>query len=248
MKFICIYKPIDHDPSLPIAIHPTSETRGFRQKWIFEKFRSQFNIDPKLYFIDFHKNTKNAHPIRYNVKKRWCTVVRKLAIKHGYFVKGRYNIWCLYSDPIPFEIYILYPLAFPTLVKIVESIVIGERNGYMYDVIARYLHDMEFPIPNMESRTLYMKTLFGDLNRVANRVAELSLKNATNGVPENFFRYLEIKHHFWNSQAVVNIICAKMSDLNGSKQYVRAVLPSNRNILLSTRKVEKVEIFDPSAA
>ena len=248
MKFICIYKPIIPDESMPTAIHPTSETRRFRQTWIFEKFRKQFNIEKKKYFVEVYKKSEKAQPARYHVKTRWCSEIRKLALNNNYFVKGRYNVWSLFPEPNNFDIYFLYPLPFTTLVKIVNSIVIGERKNYMYDVIARYLHDMKYPIPNMDSRKLYMKTLFKDLNKTAIEIAESILNNSKMGTPEVFWRYLNIKFRFWNSQSILNTICSKMKDLGSSTRHVRAVLPRNCNIPPNIRKGEKSETAHPFVA
>ena len=114
----------------------------------------------------------------------------------------------------------------------------------MYDVIARYLHDMKFPIPNMDSRKLYMKTLFEDLSKVAHKIAEEILDNSTTGVSEIFWRYLDINFRFWNSVSILNIICSKMKDLGSSTLHVQAVLPRNCSIPSNIRMGEKSETAD----
>ncbi len=121
----------------------------------------------------------------------------------------------------------------------------------MYDVIASFLHDNECPMPNMGSRKLYMKILFGGMHDVAHRIAKNVLDNSAktqSGVPEMFWRYLNMKFHFWNSQGIINIILAKMKDLGGSTQLVQAVLPRNCSIPSNIRKGGKSETADPFAA
>ena len=232
MKYLCIYTPIIPDETMPSAIHPTSENRAWRQRQLFEMFCTQFDLDKKQYQIEMYKSPKKAQPKKYSVKERWCSAIRKLAIKHNYHVKGRYNIWSLYEEPAfgGYETYELYPIAFPSLVKIVNSIVLSERKDHMYDVLAGFLYNNKFPMPNMESRKLYMKILFGGMHGVAHRIAKQILDNATSGVSEIFWRYLNIKFRFWNSQGIINIILAKMKDLGGSTQLVQAVLPIQSNI------------------
>ena len=253
MKYLCIYTPIIPDDTMPSAIHPTSENRAWRQRQIFKMFCTQFDLDKKQYQIEMYKSPKKAQPKKYSVKERWCSAIRKLAIKHNYHVKGRYDIWSLYEEPAfgGYETYELYPIAFPSLVKIVNSIVLSERKDHMYDVIASFLHDNDFPMPNMESRKLYMKTLFGGMHGVAHRIAKQVLDNSANkrsGVPEMFWRYLNMKFHFWNSLGIINIVLAKMKDLGGSTQLVQAVLPRSCSIPSNIRKGGKSENADPFAA
>ena len=249
MKFICIYTPIIPDETLPSAIHPTSEKRPWRQRQMFKMFCSQFDLDKTQYQIEMYKSTKKAQPNKYSVKDRWCSAIRKLAIKHNYYVKGRYNNWSLYKDVGGYETYVLYPIAFPSLVEIVNSIVLSERKDYMYDILASFLYENKFPMPNMESRKLYMKILFGGMHEVAHRMAKQILDNATSGVSEIFWRYLNIKFRFWNSQSIVNLICSKMKDLGSSTQHVQAVLPRNRSSIPSNiRKGRKSETADPCLA
>ena len=239
MKLICICQPIIPDIDLPIAIHPTSETRKWRQKQNFKMFFSQYKLDKRDYQIVLYKKSKDAQPFRYSVKKRWKQVVRKLAINKGYIVKGPREVWLNIQftleppkepESMPFEV---YPLDTQALVQIINSLVIDSGKQYRYSVIARHLHDLGFPIPNLDTRKLYMKILFKELRNVINRIADETLSTAERrkeAVGDVFWSYLGIDCTFWQSNFGVNSICGKMKDLCESKPlYVQAV-PATRPV------------------
>ena len=234
MKHICICQPIIPDSGLPIAIHPTGETRVWRQKQFFKMFFEQHKIDKRQYQVVLLKNFEKVR--KFSAKKRCETALRRLAIKHSYMVKGPNNVWLYLTTSSKQKkkkldsLFEVYPLEDSTLVKLVTSIIIDSTKQYMYTVVAQHLHELGYPTPNVNTRKLYMRILFKHLQRVVNALAEQTLQFAKKNkrpFSDNFFRYLDINCRFWESTKAVHTICGRMTDLRSTKLYVQAVLPDH---------------------
>ena len=235
MKNIWICLPISGESNLPIAVIASKDTRTWRIIQNLKSFFDQFKLDRRQYKIEIWSDKESGGTgSMFNVNDRCTQFINQLSKDNNYFIR-RKKKWMIYADEpktkkekiIKAKKYKVKPIYHPALRIIIKSLVSNPQRHTQYDVIAHYLHEQKYPIPNTATRHLYMETLFKHLQLVANNIAteeyEAAMKNKI-GVKQIVEDLLDIPD-FWASKKTINIICSKMVDLNSNAtiRFVEAV-------------------------
>ena len=232
-KNIWICKPVSGDTDLPIAITASKEVRMWRIKQNLKSFFDQFELDSRQYKIEIWVDEDTGTGSVFNVNTRCTKFIKELSINNNFYIKKKKK-WIIHCDEPrkrkekikKAKKYKVKPIYHPALRNIIKTLIIDERRHVQYDVIANYLHENKYPIPNTATRKLYMKTLFLELQNV---VTQLGLEYLAEAKKYKFpatriFSYTNLPQ-FWNSRKSINIICSKMKDLHADDtiDYVEAV-------------------------